>query len=117
MSESRCREIAYSEPAIVATESFGVPVGNPKNIRSIQDVVDHPAVRVVVLPRAFEAGLLQAADVPEQQIVPISDTRSGLDAVLSGRADAFLLPTPSLEYLARSEVFEVTGPIEDVPTT
>lgn len=118
MKQSRCEAVAYSEPVIVSTESFGVPVGNPNNITKISDIVDNPDLKVAVLTGAFEQGILKNAGVPEGQMVLVKDSRSGMEAVTANRADAFLLPTLSLRSLAEQDTsIEVTAPIEDAPRT
>src|SRR5690625_5144008 len=118
MKQSRCAEVTYSEPVIVSTESFGVPEGNPKNITTIQDVIDNPDLKIAVLPGGFEEGILNTVDVPTSQHVAAPDNVTGVEAVLSGRADAYLLPTLSLNELAeQNEGLEVTPIIEDAPRT
>lgn len=118
MKQSRCAEVIYSEPVIVSTESFGVPRGNPKNILTIQDVIDNPELKIAVLPGGFEEGILNTADVPTSQHVSVPDNVTGVEAVLAGRADAYLLPTLSLEELAAQNAdLEVTPVVEDAPKT
>ena len=118
MKQSRCSEVAYTEPVIVSTESFAVPPGNPQNVTTIQDVLDTPKLKVAVLPGGFEEGILMAANVPEAQRVIVRDNVTGVEALEAGRANAFLLPTLSLQGLAKeNDTFEVTDPIEDAPAT
>lgn len=118
MQQSRCAELAYTEPVIVSTESFAVPPGNPKAITTIQDVLDDPDLRIGVLPGAFEESILESAGVPENQWVSVPDGRGGISAVKADRADAFLLPTLSLESLAEGDTgFEITAVVEDAPKT
>ncbi|MGO1538492.1 MAG: ectoine/hydroxyectoine ABC transporter substrate-binding protein EhuB [Leucobacter sp.] len=118
MKESRCAAVAYSEPVIVSTESFGVAEGNPLDINTIQDVLDNGDLRIAVLTGAFEEGILNEAGVPEEQQVPVKDARSGLESIGADRADAFLLPTLSLRDLIEDgDGLEVTDPVEDAPRT
>lgn len=118
MKQSRCAQVLYSEPVIVSTESFGVPTGNPKHITKVSDVVANPKLKVAVLPGAFEDGILKTAKVPDGQRVKVSNGQSGVEAVKSGRADAFLLPTLSLQSLReKSGGFEVTPLVADAPKT
>lgn len=118
MKQSRCAEVAYTEPVIVSTESFAVPPGNPKGIDTIQDVLDNPNLKIGVLPGAFEEGILKSAGVPKSQWVSVPDGRGGVSAVKAGRADAFLLPTLSLKALAEGDSgFEITDVVEDAPKT
>ncbi|WP_406692102.1 ectoine/hydroxyectoine ABC transporter substrate-binding protein EhuB [Saccharopolyspora sp. ID03-671] len=116
MKQSRCSQISYSEPQIVSTESFAVPAGNPKKLTGIAAVKADPALKIAVLPGGFEDGALKTAGVPASQIVNIPDGRSGIEAVQAGRADAFLLPTLSLDAL-KTEGIEITGAITDVQQT
>ncbi|SFA91486.1 polar amino acid transport system substrate-binding protein [Amycolatopsis marina] len=118
MKQSRCAEVLYSEPDIVSTESFGVPAGNPKNITTVKSVLENPDVKVAVLSGGFEEGILKGANVPEGQRVTVRDGRSGIEAVKAGRADAFFLPTLSLNELVENDPsIEVTQAVEDAPKT
>ena len=118
MKQSRCAAVAYSEPVIVSTESYGVPIGNPKDITTIQDAIDNTDLKIAVLSGGFEEGILKTAGVPEGQHVLVKDARSGMEAVTANRADAFLLPTLSLRSLIEQDAsIEVTEPIEDAPRT
>jgi polar amino acid transport system substrate-binding protein len=118
MKQSRCAEVLYSEPVIVSTESFGVKPGNPKNITTVKSVLDNKDLKIVVLPGGFEEGILKTAKVPDGQMVRINDNRSGVEAVESGRADAFFLPTLSLKALQQKDnKFDVTDPVPDAPRT
>lgn len=118
MKQSRCAAVAYSEPVIVSTESFGTPVGNPKNITTIANILKTPALKIAVLSGGFEEGILKTANVPTGQQVLVADSRSGMEAVTARRADAFLLPTLSLKSLVEQDAsIEVTKPIEDAPRT
>lgn len=118
MKQSRCSEVAYTEPVIVSTESFAVPKGNPDGVTTVQDVLDKPDLKVAVLPGGYEEGILVAADVPESQRVIVRDNVTGVEALDAGRVDAFLLPTLSLEGLAeQNDTFDITDPVPDAPAT
>lgn len=118
MKQSRCAEVLYTEPVIVSTESFAVPPGNPNGLTSVKDVLDKPDLQVAVLPGSFEQGILEQAGVPEDQQVIVRDNVTGVESIGAGRADAFFLPTLSLEGLAEdNDDFEVTDIIEDAPKT
>lgn len=115
MNPERCEQVAYSEPVIVSTEAFAVPAGNPMGLLTVQDVLDNTSASIAVLAGAFEEGLLLEAGVPESQLVPVQEARSGMEAVESGRADAFMLPTLSLNAIVGDhEGLEVTAFIPDV---
>ncbi|MDR9396295.1 ectoine/hydroxyectoine ABC transporter substrate-binding protein EhuB [Pontimonas sp.] len=116
MNPERCEQVSYSEPVIVSTESFAVPEGNPGGLTTIEGVLSDPDVSVAALAGAYEENLLLDAGVPESQLVPVQDARSGMEAVESGRADAFMLPTLSLNDIAPDHPsLEITSFIQDVP--
>lgn len=118
MKQSRCAEVLYSEPVIVSTESFGVPIGNPKSILTVADVLADTSLRIAVLPGGFEEGILNTAKVPAAQQVKVNDGRSGIEALTADRADAFFLPTLSLRALAETDTsFETTEQVPDAPRT
>lgn len=118
MKQSRCKEVLYSEPTIVSTESFGVKAGNPKKITTVASVKENSDIKVAALGGAFEEGILKDANVPGGQIVQVRDGRSGIEAVKAGRADAFFLPTLSLNQLVeKDKSIEVTEPVDDAPVT
>lgn len=118
MKESRCAQVLYSEPVIVSTESFATPKGNPKGITSVAAILADPTLRIAVLPGGFEEGVLKTANVPASQQVKINDGRSGLEALKANRADAFMLPTLSLQALAADDSsFDISEPLDDAPRT
>ena len=118
MKESRCAQVLYSEPVIVSTESFATPKGNPKGITSVAAILADPSLRIAVLPGGFEEGVLKTANVPASQQVKINDGRSGLEALKANRADAFMLPTLSLQALAADDFsFDISEPLDDAPRT
>jgi len=118
MKQSRCAEVVYSEPVIVSTESFGVPTGNPDGILTVQDVLDNPDLKIAVLPGGFEQGILNSAGVSKDQQLNVNDNITGIEAVKNDRANAFFLPTLSLEELAETVGgFQLTPVVEDAPKT
>jgi len=116
MKQSRCSQIEYSEPEIVSTESFAVPAGNPKKLLTVADIKANPGVKVAVLPGGFEDGVLKSQNLSPSQVVNVPDGRSGIEAITASRADAFFLPTLSLNSL-KTDGIEITSAIKDVPPT
>ncbi|MFB8230132.1 transporter substrate-binding domain-containing protein [Cellulosimicrobium sp. NPDC055967] len=94
----RCEQAAFSEPEIMYTTAFLVPEGNPKNLTDWQSAVD-AGVNLAVMSGAIEAGYAEKTDVRTTQV---GSPQDGLDAVVSGRADAFALTGISLRALAES---------------
>jgi polar amino acid transport system substrate-binding protein len=118
IKESRCKQVAFSEPDIVSTMAFGVLAGNPHNIKSIADVTASRDVKIAVLPGTFEEGVLKKAGLTDGQFVKVNDPRSGLEAVKAKRADAYFYTTLSLKQLVKDDKsFEVTESPKDSPVT
>lgn len=115
MKQSRCKEVSYTEPVVVSTESFMVKQGNPLGVRTVADAKSK-GIEVAVLPGAFEEGILKGVGYPAGKMVPVPDSRSGVEALKAGRADAFMLPTLSLEAV-KTAGFEITEPLADAPRT
>jgi polar amino acid transport system substrate-binding protein len=73
---------------------------------------------VAVLKGGFEEGILDGVKLAGGQKVVVSDAQTGVEALKSNRADAFLLPTLSLTDLKKtSGGFDVTKAISDAPVT
>lgn len=118
INSERCGQVLFSEPVIVSTMSYAVAAGNPKNLDSIASIINDPTASVAVMGGTFEEGILTDAGVPAGQIVQVADSRSGVEAVEAGRADAFLTPTLTLNALVGdSRSTEVTAALPDTPVT
>ncbi|MFC8923237.1 transporter substrate-binding domain-containing protein [Cellulosimicrobium sp. NPDC057127] len=94
----RCEEAAFSEPEIMYTTAFLVPEGNPQNLTDWQSAVDAD-ITLAVMSGAIEAGYAEETDV---STLSVGSPQDGLDAVVSGRADAFALTGISLRALAEN---------------
>jgi polar amino acid transport system substrate-binding protein len=92
----RCEAAAFSEPEIMYTTAFLVPEGNPQNLTDWQSAVDAD-INLAVMSGAIEARYAEDTDV---QTTQVGSPQDGLDAVVSGRADAFALTGISLRALA-----------------
>lgn len=92
----RCEQAAFSEPEIMYTTAFLVPEGNPDGLVDWQSV-EGTDLKVAVMSGAVEAGYAAQTDVATLEV---GSPQDGLDAVVSGRADAFALTGISLRSLA-----------------
>ncbi|MBD5786596.1 ectoine/hydroxyectoine ABC transporter substrate-binding protein EhuB [Cellulosimicrobium terreum] len=92
----RCEQAAFSEPEIMYTTAFLVPDGNPDALTDWQSAVDAD-VKLAVMGGAIEAGYAEKTGV---EAIQVGSPQDGLDAVTSGRADAFALTGISLRALA-----------------
>jgi polar amino acid transport system substrate-binding protein len=102
ITPERCAEAAFSNPEYVATTALMVEKGNPQELSDYDSVISSGAT-LAVMNGAVEADDATGSGVPEDQIQIVADQQSGLDAVKSGRADAFALTAISLRSLAESD--------------
>jgi len=112
ITPQRCNAILFSNPDYVAAEALAVKAGNPHNLTDYQSVANS---RVVVGAEsgAVEGPWLQQSGVPSSRIQHFPDGPTGIQALASGRVDAFALTAISLEYLIKTGGYrnlEVTPP-------
>jgi polar amino acid transport system substrate-binding protein len=116
ITPERCKEAAFSNPEYVATTALLVKQGNPKNLSDYASVAESGA-KLAVMNGAVEVDQAKGNDIPDGQLQIVADQQAGLDAVKSGRADAFALTSISLRALAESdssvEVAEAFIPVVD----
>lgn len=96
----RCKQAAFSNPEYAAPEALLVKKGNPRNLSDYASVAKTGAT-LAVMTGAVEGDQAKAYHVKNVQTV--ADQTSGLDAVKSGRADAFALTSISLRWAAQSD--------------
>ncbi|MFC7879510.1 transporter substrate-binding domain-containing protein [Isoptericola sp. NPDC057391] len=94
----RCEQAAFAEPTIMYTTAFLVPEGNPNNLTDWQSAID-AGITLAVTSGAIEDGYAQKTGV---KTITVGDSTDGLNAVVSGRADAFALTGISIRALADS---------------
>jgi polar amino acid transport system substrate-binding protein len=117
MDEARCSKVSYASPVIVSTESLAVPPGNPKNLTTVDDILNQD-VKVAVLEGSFELRAAKGLGVSEDKLPTYSLAPDALQGLSDGRVDAVLLPTLSLEAeKEKGGNFEITPPLEGFPTT
>ncbi|MDH3689533.1 MAG: ectoine/hydroxyectoine ABC transporter substrate-binding protein EhuB [Gammaproteobacteria bacterium] len=96
ITAKRCKQISFSEPTYGMGQALMVKQGNPKNLRTYEDVAKAGATLAVVAG-AIEVD--QAKDKGVTNLLTIPDFATGLAAVQSGRADAFALTSISILQL------------------
>src|SRR5699024_11404391 len=92
-----CEQALFSNPEFMYTTALMVPEGNPEDLATMDDLVDSD-LNVVTMTGAIEsdyAGSLGLSNHSE-----VSTPQDGMDAVTTGRADAFALTGTSLNWLA-----------------
>lgn len=88
INKERCAQVLFADPEYQMLDSFIVRKGNPKNLRSYEDVVRAKA-RFATGSGYAEIAYAVAAGYPEKDIVILQDQVAGLNAVESGRVDVF----------------------------
>jgi len=99
---SRCKEIAFSEPTYRVGQAFAVKSGNPKKLHSYRDVANNPNAVLCVMEGAVEGSYAIDSGIPKARIISVSDTTTGLNAVVSGEADALALTSLSIQNLIQT---------------
>ena len=120
ITSARCKVILFSEPLTVQRETFTVVKGNPKGITSHESFVTDSGLKFAAIAGSSqEAYAKNEMKVPAEQIVPVPDHRTGIDAVLSGRADAMALGEFSVKRVTNDDDRQKleTFPLSYVPVT
>lgn len=107
---SRCKNIAFSEPIAQAGDAFIVPAGNPKGIQNYQDILAANAI----LATGAGYNTVEAAKkegMTDAMIMQVPGPSEILAAVKAGRADAGGMTYFEASHLAASdEAVDVTDP-------
>lgn len=97
----RCRKVIYSEPNTTYGEGLLVRTGNPHGLRFYSDFARRNDLKVAILAGANQRGYLRALDVPESKIVVIQNNADAIEAIASGRADAYAATSLTVDGLAQ----------------
>jgi polar amino acid transport system substrate-binding protein len=93
----RCAEAAFSEPEFQYTTALMVPEGNPEGLETMDDLVDS-GLSSVTMTGAIESDYAASLGLGDNS--EVSTPQDGMDAVTTGRADAFALTGISLNWMA-----------------
>lgn len=103
----RCARGAFAEPTIMYTSTLMVPEGNPEGLSDFASL-DGTDLTLAVQSGAIEQGY--ADDLGLGSTMTVNSAQDGMDAVSSGRADAFALTNITLSTLAeQNSGVETTG--------
>ena len=112
ITPKRCQAILFSNPDYIATEALAVKAGNPHHLTNYQSLANSQVV-VGAESGAVEGPWMEQSGVPSSKIQHFPDGPTGIQALASGRVDAFALTAISLEYLIKTGGYrnlEVTQP-------
>lgn len=116
ITPQRCGQILFSNPDYIAAEGLAVPKGNPKNLTDYTSVAK-AGVRLGVETGAVEGGYAQDGGVKSSQIQQFPNGPTGMQALKSGRIDAFSLTAISLEYLKQTGSYGDVDVVSFIPTS
>lgn len=102
ITPKRCEQIAFSEPTYGIGQAFLVKEGNPKGLKTYEDVAANSGATLGVMAGAIEKDYAVKSGVSEGQILTFPDGPSGLAAVRAGRVDAFALTSLSIGNLVQT---------------
>ncbi|MGW5325007.1 ectoine/hydroxyectoine ABC transporter substrate-binding protein EhuB [Streptomyces sp. NPDC004014] len=110
VNAERCRQVIFADPDYQMLDSFIVRKGNPKGLRSYQDVVEKKAKFATGTGYAEIAYAVEAG-YKESDILIVPDQVAGLNAVEVGRVDVFAgTALTTREVVKKSAKAEATEP-------
>ncbi|MGW4437377.1 ectoine/hydroxyectoine ABC transporter substrate-binding protein EhuB [Streptomyces sp. NPDC004596] len=110
VNAERCRQVIFADPDYQMLDSFIVRKGNPKGLRSYQDVVEKKAKFATGTGYAEIAYAVEAG-YKESDILIVPDQVAGLNAVEAGRVDVFAgTALTTREVVKKSSKAEATEP-------
>jgi polar amino acid transport system substrate-binding protein len=117
ITPKRCEQVLFTDPEFDAAEAFLVPHGNPKGLKTMDDVVRDQSVRLGVLLGTVELEVATKSGVPDSRITKFADQPSAFDGAKVGRVDAVALTSISLRWAVKQQPdagLEVTEPYRPV---
>lgn len=115
ITPERCDAILFSNPDYVAAEGLAVPKGNPKNLTDY-DSVGKAGVKLGVETGAVEGGYAEDDGVSSSNISQFPNGPTGMQALKTGRIDAFSLTAISLQYLKSTGNYGDIDVVSFIPT-
>lgn len=100
INPERCANASFTDPDYTAPTAFLVPSGNPKGVKTFDDVKSKN-LRLAVLSGAVEQGYAQKSGIPDGQIQVVDTQNTLLQAIAAGRADAGALTNISLNDVVK----------------
>ncbi|MET9801418.1 ectoine/hydroxyectoine ABC transporter substrate-binding protein EhuB [Streptomyces sp. NPDC006368] len=114
INKERCAQVIFSDPEYRMLDAFVVRKGNPENLRSYEDVVRSGA-RLASATGYAQIDFALAAGYPRDALVILQDQVAGLNAVESGRVDAFASTALTARLVVKtSDRAEATEPFAAV---
>lgn len=109
--KKRCENMDFSDPIGAFGDTFVVPKGNPKNLRTYQDLIDQNLT--MVAPSGYNT-LADAKDagVPSSNITEVPGATEAFAALRTGRTDAVPINVLEAKHAADlDENFDISDPL------
>ena len=100
ITPERCKQVLFTDPHYRLLDTLLVAEGNPKNLRSYEDIANNPEVKIAIMSGTVNLGYARKAGIKDSQILQVPDTTSQLQAVRGGRADAAIGTQLTMKGLA-----------------
>lgn len=85
----RCKQVAFSNPTYGIGQAFLVKSGNPKGLRSYEDLAEHGDAILGVVAGAVERNYARKTAIPDARVKVFPDAPSAFAGVAAGRIDAY----------------------------
>ncbi|MBK3662785.1 ectoine/hydroxyectoine ABC transporter substrate-binding protein EhuB [Bradyrhizobium diazoefficiens] len=92
----RCEQVIFSNPDLAIGDAALVKTGNPHNIHSYADVARNPALRMGTARASIEVDNAIKSGIPKDRMLLFPDGDSLVSALLAGRIDVLMNPTPAV---------------------
>ncbi|MCO7124258.1 ectoine/hydroxyectoine ABC transporter substrate-binding protein EhuB [Sporolactobacillus shoreicorticis] len=113
ITPERAKEVDFANPDYSIGEAIAVKKGNPKNIKSYDDIKKNKNVTIGVMGGAAESKYLEESGVSKKQIKVYSDNPSALSALQAGRVDVITMTGPSLKSVLDTSKAKNVEKVED----
>lgn len=120
ITAERCEVIVFSEPLTAQRETLTVRSDDGDRLASYADVAADPSVTVAAIAGSSQQRYAtETGGVDNDQILPVKDHRTGIDALHSGRVDGVLLGEFSVQKVVTEAEKQSlrTNVLEEVPPT
>lgn len=102
ITPDRCKQAAFSQPEYVADSAFLVAAGNPKGVSDYKSIAAK-GLKLGVMKGAVEQGYAEGNGVASDKLTIFEDQAIAINAVSSGKVDAFGLTRLSLETVLEKQ--------------
>ncbi len=102
ITPERAKQVLYADPDYCVFEDLGVKKGNPLHLSDYRSIAKNPKAKLAVESGATELTYAQQSGIPKSRLVIVSDNQSMVQAVKTGRADAFSLTDNTVRDLVKT---------------